>query len=311
MIRVFWSIVALYTPISLCKILTMNNNLTAINIIKTLLPTIKLAGDYACNIQSQIQAQPEKSEYGENFYATALTDADLTIQTTIELAILAHFPQLHFFGEEYEKSYNTKYFKSITFGDENEILVTLDPIDGTRPYLDGLPCFSIVLSIIKNRQYEGVFVLQPRRKHYFYALREKGAFIGNLDTDLSLAQPLKLQSLNSEKIYLSFALQKQREIFKPDFTTWCSATDYNPKQVFPDYLDFIKGNLAGFVIAKGNLIDSAAFAFICREAGGIVTNFAGQNFEPFYEVNSMRINGLIIAPNPELHQRILAKVNTF
>ena len=92
----------------------MNNNLTAINIIQTLLTTIKLAGDYACNIQPHIQVQPEKSEYGDNFYATALSDADLTIQTTIELVILAHFPQLHFFGEEYEKSYNTKYFKSIS-----------------------------------------------------------------------------------------------------------------------------------------------------------------------------------------------------
>ena len=289
----------------------MNNNLTAIDIIKTLFPTIKLAGDYACNIQSQIQAQPEKSEYGENFYATALTDADLTIQTTIELAILAHFPQMHFFGEEYEKSYNTKYFKSITFGDEDELLITLDPIDGTRPYLDGLPSFSIVLSIIKNRQYEGVFVLQPRRKHYFYALREKGAFISNVDTDLSSAQPLKLQSLNSQKIYLSFALQNQTDVFNPDFTTWCSATDYNPTEVLPDYLDFIKGNLAGFVIAKGNLIDSAAFAFICREAGAIVTNFGGKSFEPFNEVNNMRLNGLVIAPNAHLHQQILAKVNSF
>ena len=289
----------------------MTNNLTALDIIKTLFPTIKLAGDYACNIQSQIQAQPEKSEYGENFYATALTDADLTIQTTIELAILAHFPQLHFFGEEYEKSYNTKYFKSITFGDKNEILITLDPIDGTRPYLDGLPSFSIVLSIIKNRQYEGVFVLQPRKKHYFYALREKGAFIGNLDTDLSSAQSLKLQPLNSQRIYLSFALQNQTDVFTPDFTTWCSATDYNPEEVLPDYLDFIRGNLAGFVIAKGNLIDSAAFAFICQEAGAIVTDFASQNFEPFNEVNNMRLNGLIIAPNPHLHQQILAKVNSF
>ena len=289
----------------------MNNNIEAIDIIKTLLPTIKLAGDYACNIQSQIQAQPEKSEHGDNFYATALSDADLTIQTTIELAMLARFPQLHFFGEEYQKSYNTKYFKSIAFGNENDILVTLDPIDGTRPYLDGLPCFSIVLSIIKNRQYEAVFVLQPSRKHYFYALREKGAFIADMDKDLSLAQPLTLQSLNSQQIYLSFGLQHQIEIFSPEFTTWCSATDYNPKQIFPHYLDFLQGNLAGFVIAKGNLIDSAAFAFICQEAGAIVTLFDGDSFEPFENVNNMRINGLIIAPNNHIHKLILDKVHRF
>lgn len=69
----------------------------SLEIIKTLLPTLKLAGQYACNIQSQIQTQPDK-DYGENFYATALTDADLTIQTAIELALLAKFPELKFFG---------------------------------------------------------------------------------------------------------------------------------------------------------------------------------------------------------------------
>ena len=112
--------------------MSITSLVTPIQIIETLLPTIKLAGRYACNIQSQIRTQPEKSEYGENFYATALSDADLTVQTTIELAMLAHFPDIAFFGEEYEKSYNTKYFSSTTFPDEDELFVTLDPIDGTR-----------------------------------------------------------------------------------------------------------------------------------------------------------------------------------
>ena len=288
----------------------MTDKLTAIDIIQTLLPTIKIAGEYACNIQDQIQAQPEKTEYGENFYAAALTDADLTIQTAIELVMLAQFPQLYFFGEEYEKSYNTKYFKSISFGSENDLLVTLDPIDGTRAYLDGLPCFSIVLTIIRNRKYEAVFVLQPRRKNYFYALRGQGAFIADLDLDLTSAKPLKLQPLNSEQVYLSFALKDQKNLFEPDFTTWCSASDYSPSEVLPDYLDFLRGDLAGFVIAQGNLIDSAAFAFITREAGAIATHFDGSDFEPFEEIKKMRIKGLVIAPNQKIHQQLLGKLSS-
>jgi fructose-1,6-bisphosphatase/inositol monophosphatase family enzyme len=286
----------------------MTKNLTALDIIKALLPTLKLAGDYACMIQTQVQAQPEKTEYGNNFYGTALTDADLTIQTTIELAMLAQFPQLHFFGEEHEKSYNTKYFKSISFGSEDNLLVTLDPIDGTRAYLDGLPCFSIVLTIIRGRKYEAVFVLQPQKRHYCYALRGKGAFMANVDTDLASAQPLKLANLNSNQLYLSFALKEQKQLFEPDFITWCSATDYSPAEVIPDYLDFIHGKLAGLVIAQGNLIDSAAFAFIAREAGAIVSHFDGTDFEPFNQVKKMRIKGLVIAPNQQIQQQILAKL---
>lgn len=284
------------------------DNLKALDIIKALLPTLKLAGDYACNIQDTVQAQPEKEHFGDNFYATALSDADLTIQTSIELALLAQFPHLQFFGEEYEKSYNTKYFKPISFEEDN-FLVTLDPIDGTRAYLDGLPCFSIVITIIKARKYEAVFVLQPRRKHYFYALRGKGAFLGNINDNIESAQPLKLSSqLHSRKIYLSFALAELKLKFEPDFTTWCSAIDYSPRQSVPDYLDFTRGDLAGFVIAKGNLIDSAAFGFITREAGAIVTHFDGGDFEPFKDINNMRIDGLIIAANQEIYQEILRRV---
>jgi fructose-1,6-bisphosphatase/inositol monophosphatase family enzyme len=282
----------------------IDNNLTAFSIIKALFPTLKLAGDYACTVQNQVQPQPEKEEFGDNFYATALTDADLTIQNAIELALLAKFPHISFFGEEYQKSYNTKYFKSITFGAENDFLITLDPIDGTRAYLDGLPCFSIIFSIIKGRSYQAVFVLQPRKRHYFYALREKGAFIGNINDEIEEAKPLSLQPLNSNKVYLSFALADLKTSFEEDFETWCSAIDYSPNQNIPGCLDLIQGNLASVVIGQGNLIDSAAFAFIAKEAGAIVTTLDGENFEPFKNVKNMRIAGLIIAHNQQIHDKI-------
>lgn len=287
----------------------MNNHYNAFDIIKTLFPTLKLAGDYACMIQNRVQAQPEKEEYGDNFYATALTDADLTIQTTIELVLLAKFPHIRFFGEEYGKSYNTKYFQSITLGEKDDYLIALDPIDGTRAYLDGLSSFSIVLSVIKGKSYEGVFVLQPSLKHYFYALKGKGAFFGNIDTQLEDAKPLKLKELNSHKLYLSFALADFKKTFEGEFETWCSATDYSPHENVPGYLDLINGNLAGFIIGNGNLIDSAAFAFITREAGAMVTTFKGKNFEPFENVKNMRIEGLIVAHNQDIYNQIFHKLS--
>lgn len=287
----------------------MNKNLTPLEIIKALFPILKLAGKYACEIQNKVQAQPEKNQYGDNFYATALSDADLTIQNAVELVLLAKFPQLRFFGEEYEKAYNTKYFKSITFGGESDYLITLDPIDGTRAYLDGLASFSIILSVIKGKSYEAVFVLQPRKEHYFYALKGKGAFIANLNEEIEEAKPLVLKPLNNQKLYLSFALDNLQSTFKNEFETWCSATNYSPDEDVPGYLDLINGNLAGFVIGNGNLIDSAAFAFLVREVGAIVTNIKGENFEPFKNVENMRIEGLIIAHNKQIYEQVFKKLN--
>ena len=142
----------------------IDNN--AWEILDCLYPVLRLAADYAVAIQSRIATLPEKSEYGDNFYATALTDADLTIQTTIELALLARFPEVRFFGEEYQTSYNTKYFRGIDLA-EGELLVTLDPIDGTRAYLDKLDTFAIILTIIKGDHYEAVLIIKPKQKYYF------------------------------------------------------------------------------------------------------------------------------------------------
>ena len=283
---------------------------TAFNIIETLLPTLRLAGKYSCVIQERIQTQPEKGEYGENFYATALTDADLTVQTAVELALLAQFPQVRFFGEEYQKSFNTKYFSDISLGDEEELLVTLDPIDGTRSYIDQLPCFAIIMNVIKGKSYEAVFILQPQRQNYIYALRGQGAFMGNIDDPLAKAQPLLLQPVQSEQVYLSFSLASLRDRFQAaNFTTYCSATDYAPPQLPPESLDVIKGNLAAVALEKGNLIDNAAMAFVAKEAGAIVTNWQGKDFEPFIEVEKMKIPGLVIAANAEIHQRVLEVLN--
>lgn len=277
-------------------------------ILDCLYPVLRLAADYAIAIQDRINPLPEKSEYGDNFYATALTDADLTIQTTIELALLARFPQVRFFGEEYQSSYNTKYFRGIDLV-KDELLVTLDPIDGTRAYLDKLSAFAIILTIIQGDHYEAVLIIKPRQKYYLLALNNQGAYYGDLSQDrLNFAQPLKLAPLQSQLLYLSFGLANLRERFAENFQVWCSATDYAPPQNPPEYLDLIKGNLAGVILEKGNLIDNAAIAFVAKEAGAIVTLWNGEDFQPFIQIESWKIPGIIIAHNQQIRDLILAKV---
>jgi hypothetical protein len=94
------------------------------------------------------------------------------------------------------------------------------------------------------------------------------------------------------------------EKFSSDFTTWSSATDYNPPNNPPEYLDLITGNLAGVILEKGNLIDSAAISFFAKEAGAIATLWDGQDFEPFSQVEPWKIPGIIIAHNQEIYEQI-------
>ena len=63
-------------------------------ILETLLPPLRLAAHYSRQIQSKIAAQPAKD--GPNPFSAALTDADLSIQTFVEVALLGSFPDLRF-----------------------------------------------------------------------------------------------------------------------------------------------------------------------------------------------------------------------
>ena len=124
-----------------------------LKILQTLLPHLRVAAGYAQQIQNKIISLPAK-DAGDNFLSAALTDADLSIQTMIEVALLGTFPDLAFYGEEYEQSRNTKYFTSTELGTKNDYLITLDPIDGTQYYLDGFDNYQVILSILNAEEYE-------------------------------------------------------------------------------------------------------------------------------------------------------------
>jgi fructose-1,6-bisphosphatase/inositol monophosphatase family enzyme len=137
-------------------------------ILQTLLPHLRLAASYARQIQARITSLPAKDVEG-NILAAALTDADLSIQTMVEVALLGAYPNLAFYGEEYAQSRNTKYFSSTELN-TNNYLITLDPIDGTQYYLDGFDNYQIILSILNTDSYEAVIAISPAQDCYYYSI---------------------------------------------------------------------------------------------------------------------------------------------
>ena len=111
------------------------------DILDYLTPFVVTAGRYSLEVQGQVKSQQGKSGMADAF-GEALTDADLSGQAFIEVAMLARFPHLRFFGEEHEQSYNMKYFS-----DDAELCVYLDPVDGTLFYKDGLDSYNVIATL--------------------------------------------------------------------------------------------------------------------------------------------------------------------
>ena len=275
-------------------------------ILETLLPHLKVAAAYAQQIQSKIAAHPAK-EQADNFFAAALTDADLSIQTFVEVALLATFPQIRFYGEEYEKSYNTKYFRAIDLGPAGDYLLTLDPIDGTQFYLDGHSNYQIILSVLDADDFAAVLALSPAQGVYYYAIRGEGAFVGSLDVGLESCRPLTVGQ-PKKAVLLGWRMGPMADKLKRHYDVIDVKTSYSKEVQIPNLNGVLSGDLVGAVLSKGQFIDGAALAFLAGEAGYLVTTLEGTPLPPLHTCVDYRRPGLVVASSMQVQQHLLEAI---
>lgn len=286
----------------------MSQLLTPRLILETLLPNLKVAAAYARQIQRAIAALPAKVQ-GDNFFAAALSDADLAIQNFIEVTLLGTFPQIRFYGEEYERSSNTKYFRAIDLGDRGDYLVTLDPIDGTQFYLDGHSNYQIILSILDRDDFAAVIALSPSQNTYYYALCGEGTYQGTLEQSLSDCTPLRVTQ-PKPIILLGMRMGALQPVLEQYYHVINIATAYSRQVQIPNLNGILSGEIAGAVIESGKFIDGAALAFLAREAGCIVTTHNGSPPPPLHTCQDYSLPGLVLATSPSVYQHLLEAVQS-
>lgn len=144
---------------------------TAVELVDFYLGLLVSAGDYALTIQPRIAGPDQKD--GHNAWVSALTDADLSVQNFIEVATLARFPDVAFFGEEHSESLNKKYFPT-----EAPVSVHLDPINGTYLFKHQRPNWDIIISIAEQRRLVAAISYVPSSGRFYLGLRKGGALTG-------------------------------------------------------------------------------------------------------------------------------------
>ncbi|EAW37507.1 inositol monophosphatase family protein [Lyngbya sp. PCC 8106] len=276
-------------------------------ILETLLPYLRVAAGYARQLQPLIRALPNKD--GDNFFAEALTDADLSIQTLVEVALLGTFPNIRFYGEEHEQSGNTKYFRSIELGEKGDYLVTLDPIDGTKFYMDGHNNYQIILTVLNSDEFEAVLAISPALNTYYYALRGEGTFTGYLEDDLDACVPVKLES-TEPIILLGWGMSEFKPLLQKNYDVIDVGNDYSSDAQIPNHNGILSGCVCGTVIRAGKFIDGAALAFLAQEAGCIVTTHDGSVPPPLNTCENYSRPGLLVAASESVHQHLLEAAKT-
>jgi len=222
---------------------------------------------------------------------TPVTIADKEINKLVIKTIKENFPDHNIIGEE-ESALN----------DNSEYSWVCDPIDGTIPYMHGIPTSVFSLALVRDGEVILGVTYDPFMKKLFFAQKGQGAF------------------LNGKKIYIKGEQgnKKVRQVVALEW--WYNApnklvklfeklntNEYIvaiPISIVYDSMMVASGEFCGAIFAGKTVHDIAAVKIIVEEAGGIVTDLYGND-----QRYDGEIKGAIIA-SEEYHSKLLAKVKT-
>lgn len=267
-------------------------------IISYLLPHVVTAGAYSAQIQKRVAVHDAKD--GDTPFHHALSDADLTIQAYLEVALLARFPEINYYSEEQASSLNKQYFLGTS-----ELEVLLDPVDGTRPYIDGREYYQVIVTIHDAKEIVGAIAYLPRRDFAFVATRGDGAYKVTTEEMLQGKPGVKLDVTKACGPLQTFNAKELVARLRPSFEIIDHVQAYveNPGTYYST--DLLEGKASGVVHRSCQAIDGGALGFIATEAGAVMTDFHGKPLRSFREFENRTIPEVVVAANREVHQAIL------
>ncbi len=215
-----------------------------------------------------------------------LTIADTTVEQFLVDKISKQYPDHHIHTEERAEDINP--------GAEYEWVI--DPIDGTRNFAMGISFWCHLIAILKNGELYMAAVYNPISAELFFAEAGKGAFLNgrqiqvNDKSSLDYGFACIIRNNAPDSKMDSFTTFNARLI--TDTTAWV----HNFGTMLPA-CHLALGGIDVFANNGGYDHDYLAPALICREAGALVTDSAGNPWQ--------RGQRDIIIANPKLHAKVL------
>ncbi len=234
----------------------------------------------ARNFESRENLELESK--GDNDFVTKV---DKEAEQVIISKIKQSYPDHSFVGEESGASEGSSDFKWI-----------IDPLDGTTNFIKGIPHFCVSIALMHKGKLDQAVVFDPLRGELFTASKGNGAQLNGFrirvgkhkelsNTVLATAFPFK------NKADLPTSLEKFAAIYKH-----CGDIRRSGSAAL-DMAYVAAGRFDGYWEQGVKPWDIAAGELLVREAGGLVTDFAGGH-DHF-------ANSQIVCGNPKLVQAMV------
>jgi len=180
--------------------------------------------------------------------------------------------------------------------EKKERMWVIDPLDGTSNYIHQFPMFCISIGLTENDVPIAGLVYDPLHKEYFSAVRGQGAFLNRKKISVSRVSKLKNAFLATG---FPFRAKKHFEPYHQSFRYFFyrSSGIRRGGSAALDLCYTACGRFDGFWELGLSVWDMAAGALIVEEAGGAVSDFAGNG--------NYLINGNIVASNKRIHTSLV------
>jgi myo-inositol-1(or 4)-monophosphatase len=172
----------------------------------------------------------------------------------------------------------------------------IDPLDGTNNYVHGIPVYSVSIAVSRDNEMVAGVVFDPAHQEMFWAVKGEGAFLNGNPIHVSRKEILGESFLASgfpwrSKQYLELYLDSFRVLFSG------SAGVRRMGSAAIDLSYTACGRFDGFWEMKLKPWDIAAGVLIVREAGGVVSDFIGEQ--------QFMATGNVLAANPHIFPKML------
>ncbi len=220
-----------------------------------------------------------------------VTEFDRKVEEFLVSGIRKEFPDHDFLAEEQTTPEGISQFRWV-----------IDPIDGTTNYAHGYPCFAVSIALEhKGSALLGV-IYQPATREMFTATAGGGAFLNGHPMKVSK----KVTGLENSFLVTGFPYNlRQPGVLERNLKRFAkflgeSFAVRRDGSAAYDLACLAAGRFDGFWEENLSPWDTIAGYLMVCEAGGVVTDFNGEKFDP------LSSKSILAAGTEELHRKMLS-----
>lgn len=231
----------------------------------------------------------EKLQISKKDINDFVSSADIKSSKSIAYSLDKDKPDFIQIDEETYKISDKKKF------DEDKPIFIIDPLDGTLNFMHGIPFFAISIGLVINKEIIAGTIYNPILNEFFWAHKGSGSWLNNSRIRVS-----NRKKLEDSLIATGFQIKHKETLdsYFEEFKSVGSKTGIRRLGSAAMDLAYVaNGKFDGFWEHNLNIWDIAAGIILIKEAGGIVVNEQGRNYD-------LRSDSCLIASNPGIYDEL-------